>query len=109
MRADLDQLIDAAEFTRRHSSPTEAERRHMLDVVGEESIESLLDHTVPQSIRMTEPLALGSPRSPETVLGELRDLAARNVHRTSLIGMGYYGTITPPVIVRNVLESPAWY
>ena len=73
------------------------------------SIEALLAHTVPETIRMTERLALGGPRSPESVLGELRRLAGRNVARTSLIGMGYYGTITPPVIVRNVLENPAWY
>ncbi len=109
MRAHLDELIDSAEFTRRHSSPTAAERRHMLDVVGEDSIESLLAHTVPATIRTAEGMALGVPRSPESVLGELRQLAARNVARTSLIGMGYYGTITPPVIVRNVLENPAWY
>ncbi len=109
MRAHLDELIDTAEFARRHSSPTEAERRHMLGVIGESSIESLLAHTVPQTIRMAEGLALNGPRSPESVLGELRQLAARNVARTSLIGMGYYGTITPPVIVRNVLENPAWY
>ena len=109
MRAHLDELIDAAEFTRRHSSPTTAERRHMLDVIGEDSVESLLAHTVPETIRMSGALALGQPRSPESVLGELRELSSRNVTRTSLIGMGYYGTITPPVIVRNVLENPAWY
>ncbi|HZX53247.1 MAG TPA: aminomethyl-transferring glycine dehydrogenase [Ilumatobacteraceae bacterium] len=109
MRAHLDELIDSAEFTRRHTAPTDDERRHMLAVIGEDSLESLLAHTVPASIRMADTLELGAPRSPESVLGELRDLAARNVPRTSLIGMGYYGTITPPVIVRNVLESPAWY
>jgi glycine dehydrogenase len=81
----------------------------MLGVIGEPSIEALLSHTVPQTIRMTTGLALGGPRSPESVHGELRELAGRNVARTSLIGMGYYGTITPPVIVRNVLENPAWY
>ena len=109
MRAHLDELIDAAEFTRRHSAPTPAERTHMLGVIGEESEAALLAHTVPQAIRMADELALGEPRSPESVLGELRALAERNVARTSLIGMGYYGTITPPVIVRNVLEEPGWY
>ena len=58
---------------------------------------------------MADELALDDPRSPQSVLGELRHLADQNVPRTSLIGMGYYGTITPPVIVRNVLENPAWY
>jgi glycine dehydrogenase len=109
MRAHLDELIDAGEFTRRHTSATDDDRRHMLSVIGEESVGSLLAHTVPASIRMPGGLALGTPRSPESVLGELRDLAARNTPRTSLIGMGYYGTISPPVIVRNVLENPAWY
>jgi glycine dehydrogenase len=109
MRAHLDELIDSGEFTRRHTAPTADERRRMLEVIGEDSVESLLAHTVPASIRMTEALALDTPRSPESVLGELRRLADQNVSRTSLIGMGYYGTITPPVIVRNVLESPAWY
>src|SRR4051794_41061920 len=109
MRAHLDDLIDSAEFTRRHTAPTDDERRHMLSVIGEDSLESLLSHTVPEAIRMADDLELDAPRSPESVLSELRQLAARNVPRTSLIGMGYYGTITPPVIVRNVLESPAWY
>src|SRR4051812_14347930 len=109
MRAHLDELIDSAEFTQRHTAPTQEELRQMLAVIGEDSLESLLAHTVPASIRMADTLDLDAPRSPESVLNELRDLAARNVPRTSLIGMGYYGTITPPVIVRNVLESPAWY
>src|SRR3954471_6493171 len=109
MRAHLDELIDSGEFTRRHTAPTDDERRHMLAVIGEDSLESLLSHTVPDAIRMADTLELDGPRSPESVLSELRDLAAKNVPRTSLIGMGYYGTITPPVIVRNVLESPAWY
>ena len=109
MRAHLDELIDAGEFTRRHTAPTPDERRRMLEVIGEDSVESLLEHTVPASIRMSASLGLDPPRSPESVLGELRRLADQNISRTSLIGMGYYGTITPPVIVRNVLESPAWY
>ena len=78
MRAHLDELIDAGEFTRRHTSPTPDDRRHMLSVIGEDSIESLLAHTVPASIRMAGDLALGAPRSPESVLDELRSLAARN-------------------------------
>jgi len=109
MRAHLDELIDSAEFTRRHTAPTDEERRHMLAVIGEDSLESLLSHTVPGTIRMADELALDDPRSPQSVLSDLRHLADQNVPRTSLIGMGYYGTITPPVIVRNVLESPAWY
>ena len=91
MRAHIDELIDAGEFTRRHTSATADDRRRMLEVIGEDSVESLLAHTVPASIRMNGNLALGAPRSPESVLDELSTLAARNVARTSLIGMGYYG------------------
>ena len=109
MRETLEQLIDVGEFTRRHTSATDDDRRHMLAVIGEDSVESLLAHTLPATIRMADKLGLAGPRSPESVLGELRQLAARNVARTSLIGMGYYGTITPPVVLRKVLENPAWY
>jgi glycine dehydrogenase len=105
----LDDLIDAGEFTRRHTSATGEERQHMLSVIGEDSIESLLAHTVPATIRMADRLDLSDPRSPASVHRQLRELAAKNARRTSLIGMGYYGTIAPPVIVRNVLENPAWY
>ena len=61
MRAHLDELIDAGEFTRRHTSPTEDERKHMLSVIGEDSVESLLAHTVPSAIRMTDGMQLGAP------------------------------------------------
>ena len=67
MRAHLDELIDSAEFTRRHTAPTEQERRHMLAVIGEDSLESLLAHTVPDTIRMADTLELDRPRSPESV------------------------------------------
>jgi glycine dehydrogenase len=109
MPATLEQLIDDADFTRRHIASTAADREHMLAAIGEPTLESLLEHTVPKSIRMHAPLELGAPRSTESVLAELRGLAARNAPRTSLIGMGYYGTVTPPVILRNVVENPAWY
>src|SRR4051812_36591885 len=109
MRASLDELMDVADFTRRHTSVGEDDRRRMLEVIGEPSLDALLDHTVPPSIRMQDPLTLEGPQSPAQVLGDLRRMAARNVSRTSLIGMGYYGTVTPPVIQRNVIENPAWY
>jgi glycine dehydrogenase len=72
-------------------------------------MEELITTTVPGSILMDGPLPLPGPRTVEDVLGELRSIAGRNQRRTNLIGQGYYGTVCPPVIVRNVLENPGWY
>ena len=108
-RPTLDELTDVADFTRRHIAPTPEEQDLMLAVVGVGSVEELLAETVPESILMNVDLALPGPRTEADVLAELRTLAERNRRRTSLIGTGYYGTITPPVIQRNVLENPAWY
>jgi len=105
----LPQLLGADDFVGRHIGPTTAEQEHMLSVLGVDSMETLLDQTVPAAIRMEGGLPLAGSRTVEDVLAELRGLADRNVHRTCLIGQGYYGTITPPVIQRNVLENPAWY
>lgn len=108
-RPALSELIDEQEFARRHIGPTAAERAHMLATLGLSSMDELLDATVPGSIRMAHPLDMPEGASVTEALGELRALADQNVVRTSLIGMGYYGTTTPPVITRNVLENPAWY
>ena len=105
----LDLLSDDREFVPRHVGPTEAELARMLDVVGAESLEDLLEQTVPAAIRSSEPLDLPPARSEAQVLAELRARAGRNHVRTSLIGMGYSPTHTPAVIQRNVLEDPAWY
>ena len=108
-RPALSELIDEQEFARRHIGPTAAERAHMLATLGLSSMDELLDATVPGSIRMAQPLDMPEGASVTDALVELRALADQNVVRTSLIGMGYYGTTTPPVIMRNVLENPAWY
>jgi glycine dehydrogenase len=108
-RPALSELIDEQEFARRHIGPTVAERAHMLAALGLSSMDELLDATVPGSIRITHPLDMPEGASVPDALSELRALADQNVVRTSLIGMGYYGTTTPPVITRNVLENPAWY
>ncbi len=105
----LPSLLGNDDFVRRHVGPTAAEQAHMLAVLGVDSMETLLTQTVPASIRMEGLLPMGASRTVEDVLGELRNLADRNAHRTCLIGQGYYGNITPPVIQRNVLENPAWY
>ena len=97
------------EFAFRHLGLTDADRARMLEVIGAASVESLLDSTVPSAIRLRELMSLPLPLPEHEVLGVLRDRFAGDVVRTSMIGRGYYGTITPPVVRRNVLENPAWY
>ncbi|WP_415298803.1 aminomethyl-transferring glycine dehydrogenase [Cellulosimicrobium sp. SJTW-1] len=81
----------------------------MLDQLGHASLDALVDAAVPATIRTERPLDLPAARTETEVLDHLRALAAKNVVKTQMIGLGYYGTVTPPVIRRNVLESPAWY
>ena len=81
----------------------------MLQSIGAKTLEELIERTVPASIRRDQLLNLGEPMQETEVLTQLRAIAKKNIVRTSLIGMGYYNTITPPVIARNVLENPAWY
>jgi glycine dehydrogenase len=81
----------------------------MLDTVGFASVSDLLAAAVPESIRLTESLAIEPGRSEPEVIAELRAIADRNTVLTSMIGLGYYGTHVPAVIQRNVLENPAWY
>ncbi|MGD9702684.1 MAG: aminomethyl-transferring glycine dehydrogenase [Acidimicrobiia bacterium] len=109
MRTKLDALLGHDEFVGRHIGPDHEDRATMLATVGVSSMHELLDAVVPEDIRTREPLLLPGPRTEVEVLAELKELASHNRVMTSLIGMGYYGTITPPVIVRNVLENPAWY
>ena len=103
-----DALFDSTDFVGRHVGPTEDERALMLAVVGAPNLDALLAETVPGPIA-DGTLALPGPRAVHDVLAELRHLASLNASRRSLIGMGYSGTRTPPVIQRNVLENPAWY
>jgi glycine dehydrogenase len=94
---------------RRHIGPSPAEIAAMLRVVGAPSLEALIDETVPAAIRQAAPLDWGPALSEQAALHRLRLTAAKNRVLTSLIGQGYYGTVTPPVIQRNILENPAWY
>jgi len=96
-------------FSARHIGPRGDDLATMLKVVGVDSLDELIDEAVPASIRTSSPLQLPPPATEAEALAELRAIAGRNVVRTSMIGLGYAGTITPPVIRRNVLESPAWY
>ncbi len=105
----LRDLEEPDRFVTRHVGPTPAEQSTMLDALGLASLDELIDRAVPDSIRRREPLALEGPVDEAEALARLRTLAQRNQVLTSLIGMGYSGTVTPPVILRNVLENPAWY
>ncbi|MFQ5601235.1 MAG: glycine dehydrogenase, partial [Candidatus Krumholzibacteriia bacterium] len=96
-------------FIHRHIGPRTADIDVMLEFLGYESLDALMDATIPASIRMEKPLRLGTPRGESDVLRELRALASRNDVFRSCIGMGYSGTITPPVVQRNILENPGWY
>ena len=107
--SNRDLLKPADRFVKRHIGPRSHDVTHMLDTLGLSSLEELVEQTVPPSIRMDGHLDLEPPRSETAVLNELRQLAAQNKLFRSFIGMGYTGTVTPPVIQRNVLENPGWY
>ena len=96
-------------FIERHIGPNDAEIAQMLRVVGHDSLEAMTDAIVPGSIRSTDPLALPEAVSEVEALAKIRDIADRNLVFRSFIGQGYAGTHTPNVILRNILENPAWY
>jgi glycine dehydrogenase len=101
---------DAIPFAARHIGPSEDDQRAMLATLGYGSLDELLTAALPAYAKPPASLAaLPSPRTEQEVLADLRRLAARNKVRVSMIGLGYYDTITPAVIRRNVLENPAWY
>ena len=97
------------EFTSRHIGPSEQEQTQMLNDLGLSSIDELVRQIVPDSILLRGDNKLPDGCSEQEALTELKELAGRNKVKRSLIGQGYYGTITPPVIQRNVFENPAWY
>jgi glycine dehydrogenase len=104
-----DVLAPSDTFARRHIGPQKNETAEMLALLGYKSLEELSDATVPTSIRLKKPLALGEPLGEHELLEEMKNLAADNHVMRSFIGQGYYDTIVPPVILRNVLENPGWY
>ncbi|USN99080.1 MAG: aminomethyl-transferring glycine dehydrogenase [Phycisphaeraceae bacterium] len=101
-------------FVHRHVGPDEGDIAEMLKLLGYASLDAFVDEVVPPSIRLREPLKLTepagrTPRGEHELLGVLRSIAGKNEIWRSCIGMGYHGTITPPVILRNILENPGWY
>ncbi|MCG6498171.1 aminomethyl-transferring glycine dehydrogenase [Kitasatospora sp. A2-31] len=105
----LTELELASPFENRHIGPDAAAQEKMLAQVGYGSLDELATAAVPEAIRSITGLDLPAGRSEAQVLAELRQLAGRNRVLQPMIGLGYYGTFTPPVILRNVLENPAWY
>ncbi len=101
--------VDPDVFADRHIGPRAAETATMLDQLGLDSLDALVDAAVPGSIRQTAGLDLPAARSEAEVLADLRRIAAKNQVKRQMIGQGFYPTVTPAVIRRNMLESPAWY
>ena len=105
----LAELENDAEFVPRHIGIREADEAHMLNVIGAASRRALIEAIVPRSIARTRPMALPAPLTEAQALAELKAVAQRNRMLKSCIGQGYHGTHTPGVILRNILENPAWY
>ena len=108
-RRTLSELDNRGEFISRHIGPSAAEQTKMLAALGFDSMDTFIGQVVPAGIRSGTPLALDPPRGEARVLAELRRMAAKNKVFRSFLGMGYSDTHTPTVILRNVLENPAWY
>ena len=105
----LTDLENAAEFIARHIGPSVDDQQKMLSSLGCSSLEELTSQVVPEAIAMTQPLDIVDGCSEAQALAELREIAAHNKVFRSFIGQGYYNTITPNVVQRNILENPAWY
>ena len=108
-RRSLEDLKMRGDFIRRHIGPGDEHVAAMLETLGLSSLAEMIDKTVPEAIRNERPLDLDDAMSERMTLSTLRRIAARNKVFISMIGMGYYGTVLPGVILRNVLENPSWY
>ena len=96
-------------FKNRHIGPTEQEAKQMLGVIGADSLDSFIDQTVPAVIRLKENLSLGKALSEQELLEIFYEVSLKNKLLKTYIGLGYYGTFTPTVILRNIMENPGWY
>jgi len=105
----LSVLANNEEFIQRHIGPDAQQQQQMLELLGLHSLDELIDSTVPANIRREQAMNLPAPKSEAAALEQLRSIAAQNQPLRSYIGMGYYDTLTPNVIKRNVLENPGWY
>lgn len=105
----LKRLGTQHEFVARHNGPNLADQAKMLAAINAESLDDLIDQTVPQQIRLEKPLSLAEAQSETDMLKSMRAFAEQNKIYRTFIGQGYYNTVTPNVILRNVLENPGWY
>src|SRR5262245_33726560 len=96
-------------FQSRHIGPDSRQRDQMLRAIGVPSLDALIEQTIPPGIRSKAPLDLPEGEAEQVYLRRLRGIAAQNTAARSYIGMGYYGCVTPSVILRNVFENPGWY
>jgi glycine dehydrogenase len=105
----MNNLDNTEKFVNRHIGPDENDVKEMLSAIGVSSLDKLIDETVPAKIRLKEKLNLDKPMTEYKLIQYLGSLAKKNKIQKSYIGLGYYGTITPAVILRNILENPGWY
>jgi glycine dehydrogenase len=101
--------INNMNFSNRHIGPNAQEQNEMLSAIGVSSLDELIDNTVPAQIRLKSELNLDAPLSEQEYLAHIKNLASKNKIFNTFIGQGYYGTFTPPVILRNIFENPGWY
>ncbi len=108
-KATLDTFAPLDTFARRHIGPNAGEVAAMLEMLDYKSLDALVDAVIPPAIRLKRPLELPAAKGEREALDSLREIMAQNKVLRSFIGLGYYDTITPPVIQRNILENPGWY
>ncbi len=101
--------MNSDNFLKRHLGPEDHDLDKMLKVIGVKSVDQLIDETIPASIRLSGDLDLPEGMTEYEYLNHIRELGKKNKLFKTYIGLGYYGTITPPVIQRNILENPGWY
>lgn len=105
----LQSLSTQNEFVARHNGPNKSDQQKMLDTIKSDSLEALIDETVPEQIRLKQPMTLAEAKSETDMLAAMKVFADQNQVKRTFIGQGYYNTFTPNVILRNVLENPGWY
>lgn len=105
----MDNILAFEKFSSRHNGPSEKDVKEMLKVIGVNTLDELIEETIPANIRLDKPLKLDEPLSEFHFLNKLKSIAGKNKIFKSYIGMGYFDTITPAVIKRNILDNPGWY